>query len=60
VVEGSTLPWLEGRPLQFATTVTVRSDSPYLNVPADSGERVEVPINTLSRSDLASIFPASR
>jgi hypothetical protein len=58
-IQASTLPWLEGRPLAFVKAVAVLPDSTNLNIRTDSGERWTVPINTLPKAVLASLFSAT-
>jgi hypothetical protein len=59
-IQASTLPWREGRALEFVSTVTVLPDSVHLNVQVSSGERWSVPVNTVSKADLVALFPAPR
>ena len=60
VIERSTLPWREGRHLDFADGIAVsaRVDSlvPRVPRPASSG-RWSVPVNTLGRAELLALFP---
>jgi len=58
-IQASTLPWLEGRALEFARAVTVLPDSARLDVQVGSPERWLVPINTLSPADLVALFPGA-
>lgn len=58
-VEASTLPWNEGHSLPFVSAVAITPDStsPLVRVP---GLRWSVPTNTLSKTQLAALFPGSR
>jgi hypothetical protein len=56
----STLPWREGRHLDFADGVAV---DPTLALPVSRAPRAgrwTVPVNTLSRAELVRIFPATQ
>jgi hypothetical protein len=59
-VEGSTLPWREGRQLAFVDAVTVLPDSAHLSVRVRGTERWSVPVNTLSGAQLVALFPRAR
>lgn len=60
VVQASTLPWREGRPLAFVSRLTLSPDSAHLSGRVERTEQWSVPINTLPKAQLASLFPPSR
>jgi hypothetical protein len=55
-VDASTLPWREGQSLPFVSTVALTADStgPLVRGP---GLSWSVPVNTLSKTQLATLFP---
>lgn len=58
-IQRSTLPWREGKHLDFADELRVSGGESL--VPRDaSTERWSVPVNTLSRAQLHALFPSTR
>lgn len=55
----STLPWREGRHLDFVDDVRVPEGSSSPTARVATGSRWSVPINTLSRAQLTRLFPAA-
>ena len=55
-IETSTLPWREGRHLDFIDEITTRDGESALAPRKVSGEQWTVPINTLSRRELKALF----
>ena len=55
-IERSTLPWREGKHLDFADEIALRSDT--LTPSSPSSEHWSLPVNTLSRAELMALFPS--
>ena len=55
-IHESTLPWRAGQRLTFVDSISVSTDSSHVRVRVLSSERWTVPVNTLSRAALASLF----
>ena len=58
-IERSTLPWREGKPLDFVDSVVV-GNAESLVPRVASTERWSVPVNTFARADLVALFPSPR
>ncbi len=59
-IRRSTLPWREGRHLEFVDDVRVAEGSSSPTARVATGSRWSVPVNTLSRAQLTRLFPAAR
>lgn len=59
-IQHSTLPWREGRHLEFVDGITTAIGAERLIFPVASGERWSVPVNTLAGATLASLFPSPK
>jgi hypothetical protein len=56
-IHRSTLPWREGRPLEFVDQIDLLKGGNGIRLRTPKGERSTVPINTLTESELAAIVP---
>jgi hypothetical protein len=59
-IQRSTLPWREGRRLDFVDQLGLEGGGVGLRAGTKGSERLTTPINTLTRSELASLFGESR
>jgi hypothetical protein len=58
-IQYSTLPWREGKPLDFVNSITVDGSTGKVDLRVADGETWTIPINTLEPSDLKLFLPGN-
>ena len=56
-IQYSTLPWREGKPLDFINSVRIGDSTNKVDLQVEQGDTWMIPINTLDPADLKLIFP---
>jgi hypothetical protein len=56
-IQYSTLPWREGKPLEFINSIRVNSSTNQVDLRVEDGDTWTIPVNTLDPMDLKLFFP---